>query len=194
MPRDSLARASPVSPLSLCWPGRPSLCCLAVVQQLLSKVFLPCQAGLFFILWLERAGIFVLFCFVLMSAPFGISGLLASLAPSLRYMRQKKKKRQGPYHAVAQVSRPQPVCPLPIFRSSHVRFIYNVSGFCCTQRNRGKCTYSIFPAAQVLYFSFNIQEVQTYCLWFLLLILWLKCQVLGQVLKIMNEFPLEVKM
>lgn len=29
-----------------------------------------------------------------MSAPFGISGLLASLAPSLRYMRQKKKKKK----------------------------------------------------------------------------------------------------
>lgn len=54
------------------------------VQQLLSKMFLSCQAAPF-LLWLEEAGLGLFLC-----VSGGISRLLASSSLALEYMRRKE--------------------------------------------------------------------------------------------------------
>ena len=61
----------------------------------LSESPLSCQAALFLVLWLQRAG----FCWRLFwPVPLGVSRLLASPAPSLGSMRQKENP--GTHHCV----------------------------------------------------------------------------------------------
>lgn len=62
-----------------------SLWCLAGVERRLSERTLSCQDSPCLVLWLQRAGL----CW----GPFGVSGLLASPAPSLVSVRQEKTPR-----------------------------------------------------------------------------------------------------
>lgn len=64
--------------------------CLVGVKQLLSDSFLACWADPSPVLWVEPAGFYEGFIFSCLS--IGVSGLLASLAPSLRYMRQTNRQ------------------------------------------------------------------------------------------------------
>lgn len=67
---------------------------LATGEHLLSKSFLHCWVDPFFILWLKGAASCWHFSFS-WSVPIGISGLQASLTPSLEYIQQKENPRNS---------------------------------------------------------------------------------------------------
>lgn len=98
---------------------------MAGVEKLLSKSFLSCYTAPFLLLWLQRAGFCLLL--LLLSAPIDISALLASSAPIVGYIRQKKT--QGTHHCIIPWLLMSLSC-LPSFlhfsKFSYISLTYNV--------------------------------------------------------------------
>lgn len=101
-----------------------------------SQSFLSFEAASFLVLWLERAS----FCWGFLRLPVftGISGLPASLAPSLGSMRPRRKLKEVITVSLLRSYGPQLVCPLlSTFQSSYV------------------CFYIKCPEFSVVYIYFN---------------------------------------
>lgn len=113
------------------------------------------------VLWLESKG-----CWgASYSVPIGVSGLLASSAPPLGFMRQKEKPGNSPLcYSLAGLS-----VSLYLSESSFICFIYNVQMFSHTYwKGQGKYVNSILPEVEVcalffdhLFYKFSAQL----CIW-----------------------------
>ena len=125
---------------------------MAEVEQFLSQSVRLASLPL----WLERKKGFLFGCFVIVSlfcaASVGMSGLLASSAPPLGFMRQKEKPGNSPLcYSLAGLS-----VSLYLSESSFICFIYNVQMFSHTYwKGQGKYVNSILPEVEVCALFFD---------------------------------------